>query len=134
MGAQLAAHLTNAGVPVTLFDLTGDAARQEIRLNSVRPEPFFTPDGLRLIQTAGFDDLSRLAHADWIIEAVIEDLGVKQGPLGRVAKHASSSAVLSSNTSAIPIRASPKACRPSCGIACWARTSSILRDTSASSK
>ena len=106
MGAQLAAHLTNAGVPVTLFDLTGDAARQGlIRLKSVRPEPFFTPDGRRLIQTAGFDDLSRLAHADWIIEAVIEDLGVKQGLLGRVAKHASSSAVLSSNTSAIPIRA-----------------------------
>ena len=106
MGAQLAAHLTNAGVPVTLFDLTADAARQGLdRLKSVRPEPFFTPDGRRLIQTAGFDDLARLAHADWVIEAVIEDLGVKQDLLGRVARQVSSSAVLSSNTSAIPIRA-----------------------------
>jgi len=106
MGAQLAAHLTNAGVPVTLFDLTADAARQGLdRLKSVRPETFFTPDGRRLIQTAGFDDLARLAHADWIIEAVIEDLGVKQDLLGRVGIHASSSAVVSSNTSAIPIHA-----------------------------
>ena len=91
MGAQIAAHLTNAGVPVMLFDVTADAARQGLdRLKSVRPEPFFTPDGRRLIQTAGFDDLPRLAHADWIIEAVVEDLDVKQDLLGRVARHASS--------------------------------------------
>ena len=117
MGAQLAAHLTNAGVPVTLFDLTADAARKGLdRLKAVRPEPFFTPEGLRLIQTAGFDDLTRVTGADWIIEAVIEELGVKQDLLGRVAKYLSPGAVLSSNTSAIPIAAIalgvPQALRP----------------------
>src|SRR5262245_41557486 len=117
MGAQLAAHLANAGVPVTLFDLTPEVARQGLdRLKAVRPEPFFTSEGRRLIRTAGFDDLAQIARADWVIEAVIEDLTVKQDLVGRVAKHLSPTAILSSNTSAIPIRAiaegAPPAIRP----------------------
>jgi 3-hydroxyacyl-CoA dehydrogenase len=109
MGAQLAAHLANAGVPVTLFDLTVEAARQGFdRLNTVRPDPFFTAAGRGLIRTAGFDDLADVARVDWIVEAVIEDLRVKQDLLGRVAPHLSTHAILSSNTSAIPIAAIAK--------------------------
>ena len=106
MGAQIAAHLANAGLPVVLLDLTADAARHGLnRLKTLRPDPLFTPESARLIQTAGFDDLSQLKTADWIIEAVIEDLAVKQELLGRASAHVPAHAILSSNTSGIPLAA-----------------------------
>ena len=48
MGAQIAAHLANAGVPVLLLDVTRDAARQGLRArDALKPDPFFTPDAPR---------------------------------------------------------------------------------------
>ena len=106
MGAQIAAHAANAGVPVLLFDLTADAARLGLdRLRSMRPDPLFTPDVIRLIEPRGFDQLADVARSDWIIEAVVEQLDVKRDVLRRVLAHASPDAVLSSNTSGIPIGA-----------------------------
>ncbi len=106
MGAQIAGHVANAGVPVLLFDLTADAARQGLeRLRRLRPDPLFAPHVARLIEPRGFDDLADVARANWIIEAVIEDLNVKHDLLRRAAAHASPDAALSSNTSGIPIGA-----------------------------
>jgi 3-hydroxyacyl-CoA dehydrogenase len=106
MGAQIAGHVANAGVPVLLFDLTADAARKGLeRLRSIRPDPLFTPDVVRLIEPRGFDQLADVARADWIIEAVVEQLDVKRDLLRRVLTHASPLAALSSNTSGIPIGA-----------------------------
>jgi 3-hydroxyacyl-CoA dehydrogenase len=105
MGAQIAAHLANAGVPVALLDLTADAARQGLaRARALTPAPFFTPAGHAMVTTASFDEgLPALAAADWIIEAVVERLDVKQGLLSRVEGRAAPHAVISSNTSGIPL-------------------------------
>ena len=74
MGAQIAAHFANAGVPVLLLDLTADAARDGLkRARALKPDPFFTSDAAALISTGGFDaDLSKIATVDWILEAVVD--------------------------------------------------------------
>src|SRR5712675_1942698 len=86
MGAQIAAHLANAGVPVLLLDLTKDIAGEGLkRARALKPDPFFTPDTASLVSIGGFDtDLPLLAKADWILEAVIENIDVKRALLERV--------------------------------------------------
>src|SRR5437763_13342951 len=86
MGAQIAAHFANAGVPVLLLDLTAEVARDGLkRARGLKPDPFFTPDGAALIATGGFDaDFPKLSTADWILEAVVEQIDVKRPLLERV--------------------------------------------------
>jgi 3-hydroxyacyl-CoA dehydrogenase len=105
MGAQIAAHFANAGVPVLLLDLTADAARDGLkRARALKPDPFFTPDSLARITTGGFDtDLAKVKDADWIIEAVVEQLDIKRALLERVDAVRTPGAIVSSNTSGIPI-------------------------------
>jgi 3-hydroxyacyl-CoA dehydrogenase len=105
MGAQIAAHFANAGVPVQLLDLTADVAREGLkRARALKPDPFFTSDTTALIATGGFDaDLPRLATADWIIEAVVEQLDVKRALLERVDAVRRPGTIVSSNTSGIPL-------------------------------
>src|SRR5579862_7403632 len=107
MGAQIAAHLANAGVQVLLLDITADVARDGLRrARGLKPDPFFTPDSGRLITTGGFDaDLSQLGEVDWIIEAVVEQLDVKRGLLERADGVRRAGTIISSNTSGIPIAA-----------------------------
>jgi len=107
MGAQIAAHLANAGVPVLLLDLTRDVAREGLkRARALKPDPFFTPDTISLIEAGGFDtDLPRLAEADWIVEAVVERLDVKRALLERVDAIRRPDSLVSSNTSGIPLAA-----------------------------
>ena len=105
MGAQIAAHLANAGVRVRLLDVTRDAARDGLaRARRLKPDPFFTADAATLIDTGGFDeDLPRAADADWIVEAVVERLDAKQALMARVEDVRRADAIVSSNTSGIPI-------------------------------
>jgi 3-hydroxyacyl-CoA dehydrogenase len=106
MGAQIAAHLANAGLDsILLLDVTADAAAAGIkRLGDLKPDPRFTPDVTQRIAAGSFDaDLARLRSADWIVEAVVESLDVKRQLFGRVAAHADPAAVLTTNTSGIPI-------------------------------
>jgi 3-hydroxyacyl-CoA dehydrogenase len=104
MGAQIAAHLANAGVPSLLLDVSLDAARQGLkRAQALKPDPFFTRSTAALIRTGSFDDLTGLRACDWIIEAVVERLDVKQALIERVEREASAAAIVSSNTSGIPI-------------------------------
>jgi len=74
MGAQIAAHFANAGVPALLLDVTPEAARDGLkRAQKLKPDPFFTREAAGLITIGGFEqDLGRLAGTDWIIEAVVE--------------------------------------------------------------
>jgi 3-hydroxyacyl-CoA dehydrogenase len=93
MGARIAAHLANAGVPCLLLDmvppeLPPDApAVERNRLartgleaaKRASPAAFFLPSFAERIALGNFDDdLPRLAEADWIIEAVAEDLDIKR--------------------------------------------------------
>ena len=107
MGAQIAAHFANAGVPTLLLDLTPDVARQGLeRAKALKPDPFFTADAVKLIAIGGFDrDLARIADVDVIVEAVVEQLDVKRTLLERVDAARRSGSIVTSNTSGIPIAA-----------------------------
>ncbi|MDQ3171707.1 MAG: 3-hydroxyacyl-CoA dehydrogenase NAD-binding domain-containing protein [Acidobacteriota bacterium] len=106
MGAQIAAHLTNAGVPVLLLDVTADAARAGLeRARRIKPDPFFVPENASLIRTGSFAELiAEAGKTDWIIEAVVEKLDVKQALFAELATHLEPLAIVSTNTSGIPIR------------------------------
>ena len=107
MGAQIAAHLANAGVPAILLDVTRAAAQDGLeRARALKPDPFFTPSTHALIRTGAFDDgLASIGMCDWIVEAVVERLDVKQSLFERVERHRRADAIVSSNTSGIPIAA-----------------------------
>jgi 3-hydroxyacyl-CoA dehydrogenase len=106
MGAQIAAHLANARVPTLLLDITADAARQGLeRARALKPDPFFDRGTHQLIRTGSFDDLRDLGSVDWIVEAIVEQLDIKQTLLERIEAHAADSAIVSSNTSGIPLAA-----------------------------
>jgi 3-hydroxyacyl-CoA dehydrogenase len=107
MGAQIAAHFANAGVPALLMDLTEEAAAAGLkRARSLSPDPFFTPDAWRLVETMSFEKgLPRLSEADWIIEAIVERLEAKVELLAKVDAAKAPHAIVSSNTSGIPIAA-----------------------------
>jgi 3-hydroxyacyl-CoA dehydrogenase len=107
MGAQIAAHVANAGVPVLLLDLTADVARDGLkRALAMKPDPLFTPEHAAFISIGGFDtDLEKLSAADWIVEAVVERLDVKRPLLERVDRVRGSGAIVSTNTSGIRVAA-----------------------------
>ena len=105
MGAQIAAHIANAGVPVVLLDLdTGAAASGLKRAAALKPDPFFTRAAQAGIRLGRFDrDLPAIAGCDWIIEAIIERLDAKQALLAQIETQRRPDAIVSSNTSGIPI-------------------------------
>ena len=106
MGAQIAAHLANAGLPVLLLDLDAAIARDGLkRARALKPDPFFTSDAASLVSTGGFDELGKIRSADWIIEAVVERADVKRPLLERVDAARGPDAVVSTNTSGISIAA-----------------------------
>jgi 3-hydroxyacyl-CoA dehydrogenase len=105
MGAQIAAHFANAGVPVLLLDLTADIAREGLkRARGLKPDPLFTPDTASLITTGGFDgDFGRLDGVDWILEAVVEQLDVKRALIERIEAVRRPDSIVTSNTSGIQL-------------------------------
>jgi 3-hydroxyacyl-CoA dehydrogenase len=107
MGAQIAAHFANAGVPSFLLDISREAAAEGLqRARALKPDPFFTPDAWTLITTGSFDEgLARLREVDWILEAVVEKLDIKRELLARVDAARRPGSIVSSNTSGIPIAA-----------------------------
>jgi 3-hydroxyacyl-CoA dehydrogenase len=107
MGSQIAAHLANAGVPVLLLDVTPQAAREGLdKARALRPDPFFTPDTHTLITVGGFDDgLAKTSASDWIVEAIVERLDIKRQLFERLEPHRRPDAIVSTNTSGIPIAA-----------------------------
>src|SRR3984957_10125733 len=93
MGVRIAAHLANAGIPVVLLDLVGDPAKGPAAiadtalqsLSRAKPAAFYDPASVRLIQPGTFDhDLALLSKCDWVIEAVTENLAIKQELLAKI--------------------------------------------------
>jgi 3-hydroxyacyl-CoA dehydrogenase len=105
MGRTIAAHLANAGIPTAMLDL-GDLAHQALpALRKMEPAPLFLPDLERLITPGSLEsDLPLAADADWIIEAIIEDLPAKQALLARLLPHWRPGQVVTTNTSGLPVR------------------------------
>jgi 3-hydroxyacyl-CoA dehydrogenase len=103
MGAGIAAHIANAGVTVRLLDRPGIAAAALHRMRA-NPAPFMTPDAAALIATADSEtELAAIADCDWIIEAVVERLDVKQALYRRIDAARRPDAAVSSNTSTFPL-------------------------------
>ncbi|HEV2686906.1 MAG TPA: 3-hydroxyacyl-CoA dehydrogenase family protein, partial [Bryobacteraceae bacterium] len=111
MGSRIAAHFANAGVPALLLDIVipgadRDAAARRGIENAFkqRPAGFFTDEKTALVRPGNFEDhLREISGCDWVIEAVIENLEVKRELWGRVDTIRNPSAILSTNTSGIPL-------------------------------
>ena len=127
MGARIAAHLANAGIPCYLLDivppeLNADEKRKGLTLEKpavrnrivlagldaakkARPAAFFTPETARLVTPGNFDNnLAWCGDVDWIIEAVAENLEIKRKLLERVDAVRKPGTIVTSNTSGLPIR------------------------------
>jgi 3-hydroxyacyl-CoA dehydrogenase len=107
MGAQIAAHFANAGVPALLLDVTAEAAQQGLeRARTLKPDPFFTANTWKLVTTGGFDQaLGQIRESDWIVEAIIEQPDAKRVLLEKVDAARRPGSIVTSNTSGIPIAA-----------------------------
>lgn len=120
MGAGIAAHLANAGIPTLLLDIvppdlgpeerTQRAARNRFAAGGLdkavkaKPAAFFHPARARLVTVGNLeDDLAKLAGFDLVIEAVLERLDVKQEIFARLEKVVGADTIISSNTSGLPI-------------------------------
>ena len=105
MGSRIAAHFANAGIPSLLLDLSRKDAQRGIEVAlKTNPGAFFTPAAASLVNPGSFDeDLPRIGDCDWVIEAVTENLAVKRDLWSRVAAVANGTAILSTNTSGIPL-------------------------------
>ena len=113
MGAGIAAHVANAGVPAVLLDIVPDGAtnRNAIaegaieRMLKADPAPFMHPRNAALITPGNTeDDLDLLAECDWIVEAVVERADIKQDLYRRIEGARKPGAIVSSNTSTLPLR------------------------------
>ncbi|HEY6546522.1 MAG TPA: 3-hydroxyacyl-CoA dehydrogenase NAD-binding domain-containing protein [Vicinamibacteria bacterium] len=112
MGAQVAAHVLAQGLEVALLDLPGPAPDRNATakkgreaLRKLKPSPLHLPEHLVLLRVGNFeDDLAReLKDADWVFEAVVEDLEVKKQLFAKVADLVKATAVVTSNTSGLGI-------------------------------
>ena len=112
MGAGIAGHVANSGVDVLLLDLPADdadvnaVARKGLdRIkNPAQPGLMSDAAGERIELGNIRDDLHRVAECDWIAEAVVERLDIKHQLYRELARHMGHDAILTSNTSTIPIR------------------------------
>jgi len=106
MGIGIAGHCASKGLDVLLLDLPGQAEKGIDRLKTIRPPAVDDPAQLARIRPGTFEaDLDAAGQCDWIVEAVVEDLRVKQALFGRLEAVRRDGSVVSSNTSGIPLRA-----------------------------
>src|ERR671916_439576 len=112
MGAAIAAHCANAGLQVDLLDIAPKDGEDKTpvvdagydRMVKARPPALMAKEVARRIRTGNFDDdLERVAEADWVLEAILERLEPKRELAERVEALAKEDAIISSNTSGIPL-------------------------------
>ncbi len=126
MGAAIAAHAANSGLEVDLLDIAPNELTEEEeqkgltlespevrnrivnagfeRMKNARPPALMSERVVERMRTGNFeDDLERVKDADWILEAIVEKLEPKQDLMARVEERAKSDAIISSNTSGIPL-------------------------------
>lgn len=112
MGASIAAHLASAGIPTLLLDIpspdgprSGVAQKGLERVLKSRPPAFLRPEAAALISVGNTeDDLDKLKDVDWVIEAIVENLKIKQELLQKLEKAVGPQTIVSSNSSGIPMK------------------------------
>jgi 3-hydroxyacyl-CoA dehydrogenase len=111
MGTQIAAHLANAGLTVHLLDIPAKSGNKNAIVEAafkkglkMSPPIFFTDKTAHRVTLGNFDEhFHRLANVDWIVEAVVENLAIKQDLMARLEAIVREDAVISTNTSGLPI-------------------------------
>ena len=126
MGAQIAAHLANVGIPSLLMDivpteLLPEEEKRGLTLQSpevrnrvtkalfekarkLKPSPFFTPEAASLIRIGNVEDnIAEIQDADWVIEAILERMDLKLAIHAKIAAHARPDALVTTNTSGLSI-------------------------------
>ena len=106
MGSGIAAHLCNANVPVTLLDLTTEISQKaKERIQKSKPPLLINNTKIDNIKVGNInDDFDVVKDADWIVEAVVERIDIKHNIYEKIFKFRKSGAIVSSNTSSIPIK------------------------------
>jgi len=106
MGSGIAAHLCNANVPVTLLDLTTEISEKaKDRIFRSKPPLLLDKSQIENIKVGNInDDFNIVKDADWIVEAVVERIDIKHNIYEKIFKNRKAGAIVSSNTSSIPIK------------------------------
>ena len=106
MGSGIAAHLCNANVPVTLLDLkTEISEKARDRIHKSRPPLLLDRSKINNIKVGNIDDnFDVVKDADWVVEAVVERIDIKHQIYEKIFKARKEGAIVSSNTSSIPIK------------------------------
>ena len=105
MGAQIAGHLANAGIPSYLFDINDELAKNGVgSLTSLKPAPLYKLKNAELVTPCIYNnDIEKIAEVDWVLEAVVERLDIKEQVYNSLLPHLKDTAILTSNTSGIPL-------------------------------
>ncbi|HEX4504453.1 MAG TPA: 3-hydroxyacyl-CoA dehydrogenase NAD-binding domain-containing protein [Alphaproteobacteria bacterium] len=113
MGAAIAAHVTNAGLPVVLLDIVSKDPNDRsaiangavAKMLKTEPAPFMSPRNAKLITPGNLeDDLNLLADCDWIVEAIIENVKIKHDLYAKLEAVRKEGSIVTSNTSTIPLK------------------------------
>ena len=106
MGSGIAAHLCNANVPVTLLDLTTEISEKaRERIHKSRPPLLIDKSKINNIKVGNINDnFDAVSEADWVVEAVVERIDIKHNIYEKIFKNRKDGAIVSSNTSSIPIK------------------------------
>jgi 3-hydroxyacyl-CoA dehydrogenase len=121
MGAQIAAHLANAGMTVYLLDLPSPTGNKNDAVDALfkkacrqSPPIFYSEKVAQRVILGNYDEhFDRLASVDWVIEAIVENLAIKQALMARVENTVDKNTVISSNTSGLSIGAIAQGRSPS---------------------
>ena len=112
MGSQIAAHCVNAGLEVLLLDLKNDESKRPNKIaeeslkkaSGMKPAPFGKPEFASQVEVGNFeDDFGKVGEADWICEVIIEKMDIKKDMMSRIDDVRKKDAIVSSNTSGLPI-------------------------------
>ena len=106
MGSGIAAHLCNANIPVTLLDLKTEISEQaRARIYKSKPPLLLDKSKINNIKIGNIlDDFTQVSEADWVVEAVVERIDIKHDIYKKIFKERKKGAIVSSNTSSIPIK------------------------------
>jgi 3-hydroxyacyl-CoA dehydrogenase len=106
MGSGIAAHLCNANIPVTLLDLTTEISQKaRDRIFKSKPPLLLDKSQINNIQVGNIEDnFEVVKEADWVVEAVVERIDIKHNIYEKIFKNRKEGAIVSSNTSSIPIK------------------------------
>ena len=106
MGSGIAAHLCNANIPVTLLDLKTEISKQaREKIYKSKPPLLLDKSKIDNIKVGNIlEDFSEVAEADWVVEAVVERIDIKHDIYEKIFKERKKGAIVSSNTSSIPIK------------------------------